>query len=565
MTSLFSAPQTTRELVEAEQHSLARSLFTVAALRLSVVSLVLLGLVVRLTMRGTTEEDVASWHFILIGATYGLSVIYLALLRMPRLTVPLAYAQIFLDAALVTFLVFMTQGVESPFAFAYVFVVLSASLTLYRQGALMAAGTTVSLFGGILFVQLFGGIESLALPSERWSSAVFSYLGHSLGMVLVALLASTLAEKLRATGQKLAEKEQDLEELGKLHAAILRSLPAGVLTVDSVGLIRFANESALQILGLEERSLLARPLAAAVPSMAPAWRQLRESMFRDQARARFEADLARADGEMIRLGFSVAPLSFESDLSAIIVFQDVTDFMRLKDAVARSERLASVGQFAAGLAHEVRNPLASMCASIDVLRAALEPPESMQRLMGNITKEAERLNGLITDFLSLTRPRTLHAADERLDELVASVLDVFEPEVAERVVVVRRLVHTDVRIDRDLITQVLWNLLRNASEALGEKGGRIIVAVREELEGAFLSVRDDGPGIPEERLQKVFDPFFTTKDRGSGLGLAISNSIVEAHGGTMWVDTGEGKGTTVAIRFSAITSNLPLPTPEAVV
>ncbi|MEM1024910.1 MAG: ATP-binding protein [Myxococcota bacterium] len=560
MNLLFDPPpESTQELVDAERSSLTRSLFTVAAVRLTVVSLLLVGLVMQLVLRGPTEDDVGAWRFVLIGVTYGLSVVYLLLLRVRRLVEPLAYVQIGLDGILVSALVFMTQGVESPFAFAYVFVVLSASMSLYRRGGLIAAATTVLMFGSILLVQLFSPFGGLVPLEGRWAGAVSSYVGHSAGMIVVALLASTLAEKLRATGQKLAEKELDLEHLAELHAAILRSLPAGVLTVDDAGFIQFANESAVVILEQGAERLVGRALGQAVPPMAPAWQRTRESLFRASGRERFEIDI-QVRGEPRRVGFSVAPLSFDTGVSAIIVFQDVTDRVRLEDAVARSERLASVGQFAAGLAHEVRNPLASMCASIDVLSASLEPPPSMQRLMSNITKEAERLNALISDFLALARPRKLEVADIDGERLVASVVEMFENELQADIRVERHLHPIEVRVDEDLIRQVLWNLLRNARDALLVKGGGTVrVSTGEDVDGAFISVADDGDGIPEDVLPRVFDPFFTTKERGSGLGLAISNSIVEAHGGSLWVESRSAQGTTVIIRFGVLTSNLPLP------
>jgi two-component system sensor histidine kinase PilS (NtrC family) len=553
------ADATTRELVQVEHDSLVRSLFTVAAIRLVVVSLVLVGLVSDLVLRPRTPDEVVGWHFGLIAATYGMSLVYLGLLRFTHLVRGLAYIQIGLDGLLVTALVFMTQGVESPFAFAYVFVVLASSMTLYRPGALLAAATTIVLFGGVLGLQLVGSVGGLPSLGGRWESAVLSYLGHSAGMVVVAFLASALAEKLRATGEKLAQKEHDLEQLGNLHAAILRSLPAGVLTVDAVGVIRFANDAALNILRTSPSRLLGRHLEQAVDSMAPAWRTMRERQFREAHRERFEADFERADGETIRLGFSVAPLSLDLDLSAIIVFQDVTDIVRLKDAVARSERLASVGQFAAGLAHEVRNPLASMCASIDVLSSSLDPPPAVRGLMHNITREAERLNGLITDFLSLARPRRLHVLDVDLAPLVTSILDVFEHELPNEVRVRRRIMSVTVRVDQDLMTQVVWNLVRNARDALeSDGGGTIDVDVGEDEQGAYLQVSDDGPGVTPELQSKIFDPFYTTKQGGSGLGLAISNSIVEAHGAEMWFDSQPGEGTEVTVRFTAVTSNLPL-------
>jgi len=557
----WQGSNSTVDLASVEGNGLARNLFTVAVLRLIVVSLALLALVVAILLEPPTEGDIASWQFYLIGTTYGLSVLYLLLLRFSRLVRGLAYIQIGLDALLVTALVYMTQGIESPFAFGYVFVVLAASSTLYRTGALIAAATTIFMFGAILALHALGPNSVLPNLTGRWGSSALSYLGHSAGMVIVAFLASALAEKLRATGRKLAEKESDLEELNQLHAAILRSLPAGVISVDNLGNVRFANDAALQILRIPERDLVGRFIGQIWPAVAPAWAELRDSHFREAGPGRYEEDFVRPDGEVVRIGFSVAPLDFESELNALIVFQDVTDILRLKDAVARSERLASVGQFAAGLAHEVRNPLASMCASIDVLARTISPPEHLQPLMQNVTREAERLNDLITDFLALARPRALEIHRESLAKVVNEVLDLFENEEISASIEIRREIDPDVEadVDVDLMKQVVWNLVRNAVEALTPRGGELCVSVREDEDGASVQIVDDGPGVVPEVAPKIFDPFYTTKERGSGLGLAISNSIVEAHGATMIFESAPGSGTRVEIRFGTATSSIPRP------
>lgn len=552
----------TGDLTTVEGTGLARNLFTVAVLRVVVVSLSLMAVVASLILDPPEPGNVSSWQFYLIGTTYGLSVLYLVLLRFSRLYRGLAYTQIALDAVLVTVLVYMTQGIESPFAFAYVFVILAASITLFRSGALLAAITTMVMYGTVLALHAVGPAEALPSLSGRWGSAALSYLGHSAGMLVVALLSSALAEKLRATGRKLAQKESDLFELNQLHTAILRSLPAGVLSVDDLGNVRFGNDAASQILRIPESELVGCHLSRVVPPMSPAWASMRDSHFRRAGQSRFEEDFTRPDGETIRVGFSVAPLDFESDLDAIIVFQDVTDIVRLEEAVARTERLASVGQFAAGLAHEVRNPLASMCASIDVLRGTIDPPEHLRGLMENVTREAERLNSLISDFLALARPRSLELRPCRVGRMVVEVLELMEHEESLESIDVLRQIDDRVEadVDHDLMKQVVWNLTRNAIEALGPNGGTLTVEVYFADAHACIAIRDDGPGVPAENRAKIFDPFYTTKERGSGLGLAITNSIVEAHGATMIFDSAPGEGTSVVIRLAPhAVFTMPLP------
>ncbi|NJK88001.1 MAG: PAS domain S-box protein [Myxococcales bacterium] len=484
--------------------------------------------------------------------TYGLTVLYLALLRVQHLVKILAQSQIFLDGLLVTILVVMTQGSESPFVFGYVLVVLAASITLYRSGALLAARSpsscsvvSCSRSSSVLLV------HCRSSPRRGWVKCCSRTLDRAAGS---SPSLSSRAPSPRSCARPDESSRRKSRTSSSSASSTRRSCgpsPAGVLSVDDIGCIRFGNDAAMQILKISESELVGSRLEDVVPAMAPAWSRFRDARFREPAVSRFETDYARRGGDTIRIGFSVAPLAFLSELSALIVFQDVTDIVRLKDAVARSERLASVGQFAAGLAHEVRNPLASMCASIDVLRAALAPPEHLTRLMDNITREAERLNGLITDFLALARPREIALQRTDLALMVDEVLNLFENDGAGADLrLVRDLspgVHAEV--DPDLMKQVVWNLIRNSAEAMRGRPGTLVVEVHGGDGGPTIRVEDDGPGVDPALLQKIFDPFYTTKDRGSGLGLAITNSIVEAHGATMLFESEVGVGTAVTIRF----------------
>jgi two-component system sensor histidine kinase PilS (NtrC family) len=550
---------------DVEVEELFPRLALVALIRVGVVTAAL-GLLFAINWLNPPNRmaDVETWQYVLIGSVYGLSLVYGALLRVRHLLVPLVHVQAVLDALVVSVLVLMTGGAESIFAFAYVFAVLGASLTLYRRGGLISAAGSMLMYGTIVVLQLSRAVA--VLPRIDTAQALISYFVHSLGVALVAVLGSTLAERARVTRRQLAEKESDLEQLQELHAAILRSLPAGLLTVDGDGVVRYVNEAAKAILRLDDEGTVGHPLAALIPPMHAAWARVRARGFPER-RERFEEGHQRPDGSNIRLGFSFAPLSVkQGDLpSVIVVFQDVTDIVRLKEAVERAERLATVGKFAAGLAHEVRNPLASMCASIDVLQSTLQIPDSMRRLMSNVVREAERLNGLITDFLAFSRPRKLELRDVDLGELVQGVLVMFEnDELMQRCRIERRLaLGVRASVDADLVRQVIWNLVKNAGEAMAPGGGgTLFLETKMHEQQPVLVVRDTGPGIDEERLRRIFDPFYTTKEGGSGLGLAITHSILEAHGAKLTIESTLGEGTTVQVRFRRDLAGLSVEVPQ---
>ena len=487
----------------------------------------------------------------------------------PRISVlpssVLAYSQLAFDAAFTSLLVLLTGGLDSIFAFIYIFVVLEGAMTLYRRGAVLGTLSALLLFAVVVTIQFMGVSDFIEKPDPGRST--LSFFMYGTGLSLVAYLASTLAETARKTGRELASTEDALSKLQELQTTILRSLPAGLVMVDGQGRAEYANESAHAILGLAPDGMVGRTLSELVPAIAAAWRERGDAQAELPARERFEGNFVRGNGTVARLGFSFAPLSASGQHpGTLIVFQDVTDIVRLKESVERAERLATIGKFAAGLAHEVRNPLASICTSVDILKESLHPPENLQRLMDNVVKESERLDRLISEFLSYARPRELTRVEDDLSQLSLGVVEVFRTEAQARGCELSLSIEPEVFavFDADRLKQVLWNLLRNALEAVPPGTGKIGLTLRTRAGWVQLSVSDNGRGVPTDQQRRIFDPFFTTKERGTGLGLPISHSIVEAHGGRMLISSQPGQGTelTVMLPLSMELSGRPAFAPE---
>ena len=550
-------------------HALARSLLWVAVFRVVVVTT---GLGLAFWQVSSLDvgqpDDVQGWQYLIISIAYGLGILGVLALRTGRYLRAVAYGQVVADACIVTAVVAMTGGAESVFGFTYVFVVLEGSMVLLGTGGLVATGFSTLLFGTVLVLQLQRFLPS-ALPPVNESRALFSFFVHTMGVGMVGLLASSLASKLRIAGLRLAEREEDFERLSELHAAILRALPAGLVTVGPDGRVRYGNEAARGILRCGARELEGARLEEVLPYVAQTLREEVDSG-KLRPRRRYECAHVLDNGEPLRLGYSLAPLHLPGDAGTVVTFQDLTEVVRLEEAVERAERLAVVGKFAAGLAHEVRNPLASMCASIDVLEQSLHPPENMRRLMRNVVREAERLDTLIKDFLTLARPRKLSFERVDVSLLVASVLEMYSNDGLMREVEVKTELEPGVEasIDPDLIRQVLWNLVRNAAEALStirNRPRRLYINTRLTPEGPLVSITDNGPGLNEYQQRRVFEPFFSTKKEGTGLGLALSQSIAHAHGGRIELISRPGEGTRVELRLSAHVPTLDLllaePTP----
>jgi two-component system sensor histidine kinase PilS (NtrC family) len=370
-------------------------------------------------------------------------------------------------------------------------------------------------------------------------------------------LIGVLAQRL---GRELTRGRQELRELSELHRRIVDHMPSGLLTVDRSARVSSFNQEAERITGYASRDVVGRPLSWLFPGLkgflgteapgpdAPPGTGARDP--RSVLRRAFTFE--HPDDAVRHLGFSSATLRDDAGAreGTVIIFQDLTRIVEMEDQLGRSERLATVGQLAAGLAHEIRNPLASLSGSIELLETELpDLKDDARKLFGIVQRETERLNRLLTEFLHFARP-------EPREQGPVSVLDLWREIAALLDADPTMQVDLDLDIsgelavlgDADRLRQVFWNLLLNATEA-NPVDGRVHVTATPLCEGreVEVAVEDRGEGIPQGILSQVFDPFFTTKRNGNGLGLATVHRIVEAHGGRILVTSEEGKGTTVRI------------------
>ncbi len=525
-----------------DPQGLFKKLVWLTLFRLAVVT-VLLGAAAVYTWRaGKDEAHAAAAPFYgLILATYFMSLAFAFVLRAQRWLTALAYAQIALDVIIAAEVVALTGYSESVFVFLFSLGIVSGSILLYRRGALAAAGLAVTAYLALVL----GG-------EPRASSGIplFRLFAHGSAFLATAVLASYLAEQLRRTGERLEAREGDLAEITALHESIVQSVSSGLLTVDVRGRVTFLNRAAERITGLALRDLVGRPAERWFSALQP-------------LQARDETDFVNARGEKLRLGYTLSPLRGRhgEPIGTAVIFQDLTAWRGMQEAVERSERLADLGRVAAGLAHELRNPLASMSGSIELLMANTSLRGEELRLMEIVLREATRLNALITRLLEFTRPAPPRRELVDLGKLVGETLEVFANDPSAQDVQIEPAIEpTPLFCDSDQMKQVVWNLLANAAQALAGRNGvgeglagiiRVSCAP-EPGGGARLEVADDGPGIAPADLPKVLVPFFTTKQRGSGLGLATVQRIVDAHGGTVSVDSALGRGAAFTISIPPV-------------
>lgn len=480
-------------------------------------------------------------------AIYALSALYLTLGRWVGARA-LAHVQVLGDVAGVSTLIYITGGLASIFGFLYFPVIIAASALLYRGGAMLAATASALLFALVLGLQFTGYLNPPFAPPGLPNAAglLYKLLTHAAAFYLVAGLSAYLAEEARRSAGQLSVKQQEVRRLDEFNRSVVQSMGSGLITTDERGRISSLNRAAERILAVREAQVLGTPLEALCPEMA--------AQLGDRAAAepegRHDLVFRRADGTELCLGFSVSPLlaghegeEAPGPVGHVLIFRDLTALRRMEERVRRAERLAAVGELAAGIAHEIKNPLASISGGVQMLQAEPEISPQNQRLLAIVSREARRLNGLVEDFLLFARPGSRPRQRLDLAAVATEALDSLRARLAPGV---RLEPHIEaglwVQAAPEEMRQLMANLLTNALEAMPD-GGTLTVELRPEEEGVRLRVSDTGRGIGAEDLNRIFTPFFTRKERGTGLGLAIVHAIVERHGGRIEVASRPGQTT----------------------
>ena len=462
----------------------------------------------------TGPEGALSKLYLVVIATYLLTIAFAVALRVRRFLTVVAYGQIVVDVGIAAVVARLTSGIESVFLFMFSLAVVNGAILLYRRGAAVAA--SLAVLGYLATVWTSPG------PPAR-AETLFA---HSTAFILTAVLAAYLADQLRTTGESLAT-------ITGLHQSIVRSMTSGLATLDPLGQVTYLNPAGEAMAGVTLAKIRSRP----APQVFPVFQA---------ATGRGEVEYKNPTGQRMLLGYSSFPLLGPRGrkLGTAVIFQDLTRLRAMEEAMARSERLADLGGVAAGLAHELRNPLASISGCVELLRAQAAPDDEGGRLMDIVLREAARLNQLVSDFLQFSRPAPLKMEPVDMAVLLSETLDVFAHDpVASGLKLARELSQARAACDADRIRQVVWNLLLNAAQALSGSKGQITVRSGPSAGGlVYFSVEDDGPGIDAADLERIFLPFYTTKERGSGLGLANVHRAIDAHGGRISVESAPGKG-----------------------
>ena len=542
------------EEATAGKASLGRKLWWLIFGRLAVAILLVLARIIWIS--GRTD---AAWTEILpaLLIVCGLTVVYSLAHRISR-TLPFqARLQFAVDILLVSWLNWTTDVIHSPYIALYIVVIAASSLFLGpRDSIVTSLGCTVAFTASGLAVLAGYGTHSAQTMAEVGSSQTAQTIGlFDLAFLVVGLLSARLAERQSRSDVRLIAATQSLANLRALHERIVESIRSGVVTTDLEGRIYTFNAAAEEITGYKQMDVRGQDASIFFGEIKEIIASSLD-IHSTQASPRFEADCLTADGLRLRLGFTISPLSSEGGdtTGTVITFQDLTQIRALEETSRRQDRLAAIGRMAASIAHEIRNPLAAMRGSIQMLRADMPSDSSQTELMEIILRESDRLNRIISDFLSYARPRSIIQTSVNVGELLQQTFMLLRhsAEINQGHLIEEQVPGNPalVNADSEQLQQVFWNLSRNALQAM-PTGGTLRAAVHENSnERLRITFSDTGRGMAPEQVEHLFEPFSSTTG-GTGLGLSIVYQIIRDHGGTINVRSREGHGTTITIELPA--------------
>jgi two-component system sensor histidine kinase PilS (NtrC family) len=533
----------------------------------AVAASVLLGTAILLRVDAGVFGHRVDPYFALIAVTYALTGLYAASVRYADRHPWLVDAQFAGDIALVSTVVVLSGGVDSYFTSLYALPIVAAGTVARRRGGLLTAVLSAICYGGVVLLQYTEVSTAFApgLQLPPGTSALYRVAMNGAGLLAVGALTGSLAEGLWRADQRLASASTRIAHLQAFNERVVDSLPGGVLTTDERGHIISVNRAAILITGRAAREMLGVPVDAVLEMPAGVYPSAA-----DEAR-RVEFEYTKPSGQRILIGLGLVPFAADSDIRGhVFTFQDVTDVRRQEREAQRQRRLAAIGEMAAGIAHEIRNPLASMAGSMQLLRSELPLSDEQAQLMDIVLRESARLNETIKNFLAYARPQrgpSTRVELSRLVEETALLLRNSPDRHASHEVRTNCDRQATCDGDEHQLRQVVWNLASNALRAMPDGG---VLSLRVESVPASGSVRlvveDAGRGMTPGQLENLFQPFNSGFSNGTGLGLAIAHRIVADHGGHIAVSSTLGQGTcatvtlpaaSVAVQASASTASDP--------
>ena len=501
---------------------------------------------------GPQHRLATTFYYVLIIALL-VNILFVALNKLPasfqRMIIVI---HLFSDFLLVNFIVFSTGGSENPFYLLYLFIIMYSSLFLSFGGILVVTAAICFSFLAIKFTYFFIFAKADNVL-ETVKSFIIAVEVNLLGFLLVGLLTGFLVDRLRVTRLKMAQQSDSIQDLKEYNESILASLRSGLLTTDKYFTIVKINQTGINLLSTKAELALNHS-ALDLFQLTPSERTQIQTYSEDYKPIRLEKWLRSGAAPPAYMGLSISPLIIRGSMEVgyIIIFQDLTEIKRMENEIELQRKMAAIGNLSAAIAHEIRNPLASMVGSIQVLKKQLELNPSQNHLMEIILRESHRLDHIISDFLQFASTRKFSPRDFDLYALLQETLLLFKnsPEVKDnqKLTLTSDVESMAFRGDPDQIKQVFWNLCTNAVKAM-PTGGELRIHCQDNGRQYMISFADTGHGMKSAELQQLFEPFRSNFPKGLGLGMAISYRIVNDHGGKIEVASSVGKGTSIQIHF----------------
>ena len=501
---------------------------------------------------------------VMTAVTCTLTLCYALLLRLSDSFRVQAYFQMAGDILLVTGLVYATGIIDSPFTALYLIVIFVTSSLISRRGTFVLTALAGACYVGLIYGAYTRHLVPAAQPMARAAGVSPHSLESAIGFNLfaffaVAFLGGQLNERLSRTDENLAQAHRNLDDLRAFSERVIDSISSGLVTTDLKHYIISFNRAAEEITGFKAEQVLGNHLRTLFPGISNYLTAGMEASLAGQHLSRLNVECRTASGRQIQLGLSISPLTSKAGeiTGFVLPFQDLTEVMQLERDVRRQDRLAALGRVAAAIAHEIRNPLASMRGAVQVLGSEAGLSEEQAQLMNIVLRESDRLDRIITDFLNYARPRRAEMAQVDLNEVLDETLALmrYSSEIdAERHQLIARPCPEPALVNADAgqLRQVFWNLARNAIVAMPE-GGALTISIGRAMGGQIEAVfTDTGIGMTDEQVERVFEPFSSFSSGGTGLGMSIVYQIINEHRGKISIQSALGRGTAITIRLAAL-------------
>lgn len=536
-----------------------RRLFFLIVSRVILVTL-LLGTIVFLDIRKqefSISQITINFYYFVTAAFYFFSVVYIFFAKYFKNIKSNVYLQLTADIVLITFLVGLTDNIQIDYSLFYTLVIIYSVPFLGRKGGLVIASVTSVFYGTLLCLKYFDLLPFVSPITYYFNfnfyDVLTNILVHVVSFYILAFLAGFAVEQEKKTRSLLEEKESEFNQLDLLFRSIIESVYTGVMTVDLNNIIKTFNKAAEDITGFSRSDVVGLKVDDVFPEFLPFMKtEMIDKLFKN----RIEVLIAGGNETKVNLGLSLSPLKGrnENQIGSILIFQDLTQITEMEKKLEMNKKMAIIGEMAAGWAHEVRNPLAAITGSIELLKKGLDiegqNKGTNKRLMEIILRSKDQLDSFARDFLLLARsvPASKEAVDlkEVIEEVLAHIK--MSPEWRDEIRVEKKItVNVRAFANKEQVRQIINNLVLNAVQAMEENGVLSVETKTVELDDgekyAEIKIMDTGCGISKEDLARVFEPFFTNKTKGTGLGLTIVNHIVDGYNGKIKIDSSINKGT----------------------